>query len=236
MSITLVCGPPCAGKTTYALEHAGPDTVIVDHDLIAQQLGSTRTHNHEQHLREGAERQVSRMIEALELAVHTGAEPDAIVVRTLGNPAKRQALADRLRASVVLLTPDRPTLEQRAAQRPDPAETLQAIDAWHTQPGLPTTKQAGATKGDPRQTRAWRKLRDQVVREEPTCWLQLPGICTAASTTADHVQPVKARPDLALVRSNLRGACEPCNRARGNTPVESLRLVQDQPPALSIFG
>jgi len=89
--------------------------------------------------------------------------------------------------------------------------------------------------GDPTKTRAWRKLRDQVVREEPICWLQLPGICTRVSTTADHVQPKAQRPDLAKVRSNLRGACLPCNRARGQTPIEALRLDDDDPPALGIF-
>ena len=89
--------------------------------------------------------------------------------------------------------------------------------------------------GDPRQTRAWRKLRDHVVREEPLCWLGFPEICTEISTRADHVIPVEQRPDLAMVRSNLRGACDACNRARGTTPVASLNL-KPRSPALSVFG
>ena len=89
--------------------------------------------------------------------------------------------------------------------------------------------------GDPRQTRAWRKLRDQVVAEEPLCWLGFPDICTQVSTTADHLQSVESRPDLAMVRSNLRGACQPCNRARGTTPVGSLDLAP-RSSALSVFG
>jgi len=71
-------------------------------------------------------------------------------------------------------------------------------------------------------TRAWRRLRDRVVREEPTCWLQLPGICTRYSETADHVITVKERPDLALVRANLRGACHACNRSRNAKTVEEI--------------
>lgn len=75
---------------------------------------------------------------------------------------------------------------------------------------------------DPRaRDRAWRKLRDQVVREEPLCWLRLPG-CTTYSQTADHVLTVKARPDLSLVRANLRGACHPCNHKRNDKPVSEL--------------
>lgn len=67
---------------------------------------------------------------------------------------------------------------------------------------------------DPRRTRAWRKLRDQVVAEEPDCQLRLDG-CTHTSTTADHVVPFADRPDLAMDRANLRGSCDHCNKSRG---------------------
>jgi 5-methylcytosine-specific restriction endonuclease McrA len=71
-------------------------------------------------------------------------------------------------------------------------------------------------------TRAWRRLRDQVVSEEPLCWLRLPGICTNYSETADHILTVKERPDLAMVRTNLRGACHACNRSRNAKRVDEL--------------
>lgn len=87
---------------------------------------------------------------------------------------------------------------------------------------------------DPRNTRAWRRLRDLVVIEEPTCRLRFPGICTTVSTTADHIIPVTVRPDLAMQRTNLRGACQPCNEARRTVPDEALRL-DERPAALSIF-
>jgi 5-methylcytosine-specific restriction endonuclease McrA len=93
----------------------------------------------------------------------------------------------------------------------------------------------GVERIDPRQTRAWRKLRDRVVREEPTCRLRFTGICTTVSTTADHITPVSERPELALVRSNCRGACRPCNEARRTVPDANLRLGGHQSPALSIF-
>lgn len=88
---------------------------------------------------------------------------------------------------------------------------------------------------DPRSTRAWRKLRDQVVAEEPDCRLQLPG-CTFTSTTADHILTVRDRPDLALVRSNLRGSCETCNKRRNARPDDGLPLgTAPRPRALDIF-
>lgn len=85
---------------------------------------------------------------------------------------------------------------------------------------------AGRWWRDERGTRAWRKLRDQVVSEEPACWLRLPG-CTGLSTTADHVLTVKDRPDLQLVRGNLHGACGPCNLRRND------RAIGDVAPAES---
>lgn len=69
--------------------------------------------------------------------------------------------------------------------------------------------------GDPRWTQAWRRLRAMVITEEPYCTIGLPGICTQVSTTADHIVSVADRPDLALIRSNVRGACGPCNYSRG---------------------
>lgn len=83
---------------------------------------------------------------------------------------------------------------------------------------------------DARHSRAWRALVEVVVREEPRCWLVLAG-CTSRSTTADHVIPYVERPDLGLVRSNLRGACDHCNKARGRRPV----APKSRPRALDIF-
>lgn len=93
----------------------------------------------------------------------------------------------------------------------------------------------GVEQIDPRHTRAWRRLRDTVVDEEPTCRLRFAGICTVTSTTADHIKPVTTHPELALVRTNLRGACTPCNDARGNLPDTALADSTHAPAALSIF-
>jgi 5-methylcytosine-specific restriction endonuclease McrA len=95
-------------------------------------------------------------------------------------------------------------------------------------------------------TREWATFKDGVVREEPLCWLRLPG-CTIRSQTADHIIPRKYRPDLILVRSNARGSCNHCNRARRATPMHLLpklraemmkmpRYRQRKPPgALGFF-
>lgn len=42
--LTIVTGPPCAGKTTYVSEHAQPGDIIIDFDALAQALGSPPHH------------------------------------------------------------------------------------------------------------------------------------------------------------------------------------------------
>lgn len=84
--------------------------------------------------------------------------------------------------------------------------------------------------------RRWRRLRDQVVREEPLCQLRLPGICTIRSQTGDHIYPVSVRPDLKFDRGNVRGACHACNRYRKNKPLGVVKaaLTPKHPPAKAL--
>jgi 5-methylcytosine-specific restriction endonuclease McrA len=95
----------------------------------------------------------------------------------------------------------------------------------------------GVAQIDPRHTRAWRRLRDQVVAEEPICALQFFPICTGWSETADHIIAVVDRPDLVMARANLRGACHRCNTARKNRDVErTARRVREKFGSLSRSG
>ena len=81
-------------------------------------------------------------------------------------------------------------------------------------------------------TSAWRRLRAQVLAEEPSCWLQLPG-CTHIADEVDHVIPYSQAPDLDMVRSNLRGVCRSCNRKRGNASARD--VAPRRPAALRFF-
>jgi hypothetical protein len=44
----LVVGPPGSGKTKYVADHRGTTDLVVDYDAIAEALGSTVTHGHDQ--------------------------------------------------------------------------------------------------------------------------------------------------------------------------------------------
>lgn len=83
--------------------------------------------------------------------------------------------------------------------------------------------------------RRWRKLRDTIIKAQPTCRLQLAG-CTGRSQTADHILTVKTRPDLMWSPANLQGACHRCNRRRNATPIEAILPQRGQAQALTFFG
>ncbi len=84
-----------------------------------------------------------------------------------------------------------------------------------------------------RKGRPWRRLRAQVLLEEPWCTIRGPR-CTGISTTADHLLPLSRFPHLAHTRSNLRGSCLRCNGSkhdrlpgqnRGPAPSRSTQLT-----------
>lgn len=77
-------------------------------------------------------------------------------------------------------------------------------------------------------TRESRKLRAQVLREEPLCHLRLPG-CTWRSDTLDHIIPISVAPHLKMERYNCRGACASCNYRRGNRPINQLAQMRCEP-------
>jgi 5-methylcytosine-specific restriction protein A len=60
-------------------------------------------------------------------------------------------------------------------------------------------------------TERWRKLSVHYRRTHPVC-----ECCNAAaSEITDHIQPLKARPDLALSWDNLRALCRACHNRIG---------------------
>lgn len=83
-------------------------------------------------------------------------------------------------------------------------------------------------------TRRLRKLRLEVLREQPLCQLRLEG-CTGISDTVDHIYPVSQFPQLREVKANLQGSCWACNRLRGALPISALPQ-REPPPALAFFS
>lgn len=107
--IVLVAGPPCAGKTTYIRDHAGPGDTVLDQDV----LGPTGYQA------------------ALDDLLANPQPRRAWVIRCLPGPTRREAFARMIGATrTVLLLPELEVLLQRAGARPDPARHRAAVQAW----------------------------------------------------------------------------------------------------------
>lgn len=76
---------------------------------------------------------------------------------------------------------------------------------------------------------AWMRLRDRVRREEPLCRLCLAAARLEPTAIVDHILPRHKFPELALVRSNLRGLCIVCNnRVRSEQSTLARGVVGDE--------
>lgn len=68
---------------------------------------------------------------------------------------------------------------------------------------------------DPRRTARWQRVRLRMLREQPLCsdpWAthSAEGVVVAAQEV-HHIEPVRDRPDLCFVRSNLMPLCAACH-------------------------
>ena len=123
--ITLITGPPCAGKSTLARERAAPTDTVVDFDDIALALGSPRRWMHSSQVITVANHLMQARL--YELA----SEPDvtAWVIQAAPRAARRERLAAALKARVWVLDPGIEVCLQRAAARP--YGTAAEIRKWY---------------------------------------------------------------------------------------------------------
>lgn len=123
-TVTVVCGPPCAGKTTYVREHAQRGDLVVDYDDIARRLGSPRTHDHDYKYHRQVEATIARAVDGIKAGRHER----AWIIRT--SPTVARSLAAELSANVVMVDAPDEVLLERASRRRDPQRTARAIREW----------------------------------------------------------------------------------------------------------
>ena len=115
MTVHLIAGPPGAGKTTYALEHAGPRDHIVDYDLIQSRVGPARA----QAVRLAAEAAAPRL------------PGDVYVVRSLADPQDRHGVAARVQAkTVTVVATPAPVAVARLQARDGPQAVTDVPAQW----------------------------------------------------------------------------------------------------------
>lgn len=131
--VVLIAGPPCGGKSTLAasLARARPG-IVLDRDVIARELGSTRGWLHEDPLTERAEQimlgEMARIGQADDVV--------AYVVRSVPTPGARAELAQQLRADVVyVVDPGIGECMRRASADGRPPGTHAGVRDWYRRYG-----------------------------------------------------------------------------------------------------
>lgn len=118
LTLTLVSGPPCGGKSTYVKTHAQPTDLIVDYDALAvalQPAGSTHQHveAHKHLIWEARD----AILERLRLGEH--GVRNAWVIASAPKKADRQRYRQRYGAQVVVvMSPEEVCLRRSLGERP----------------------------------------------------------------------------------------------------------------------
>lgn len=127
--ITVVVGPPAAGKSTYVWSTRGFTDVTVDADRLAQALGSEREHD-----AKGDIRTVMLALRRVAISmVNDGLDANSWVIHT--NPDPR-LVAEYLAAGATfkLIDPGMDVALERAKEDGRPVGTEAAIRAWYASP------------------------------------------------------------------------------------------------------
>ncbi len=124
--ITVVVGPPCAGKSSFVRESAVAGDVVIDYDLLAQAFGSSATHDAPKDVREVAFAARAAAIGQ----VLNGIDTNAWIIHT--SPAAAQMEDYKAAgAEVVVLDPGIDVCLARAVADERPERTEAAIRKWY---------------------------------------------------------------------------------------------------------
>jgi hypothetical protein len=135
--LTVVTGPPCAGKSTYIEEHRSLDDVVIDVDRLAVALGADA--DHIDWSRGTAHRILARDVRAYlvrtlmqDLKVSGGAGTPVWLVDTAPKGWQR-AEYRKVGATVVDLVPAREVCHERAKAAGRSVATHGEIERWYAE-------------------------------------------------------------------------------------------------------
>ncbi|MDV6271092.1 hypothetical protein [Rhodococcus globerulus] len=133
--LTVVIGPPAAGKSTWCREHTGPDDIIIDYDLLANALAAPR---------EGeSKHEHAKGVKAVTKAARQAAIDKAITLRDVDvyliHSTPSAQLLSKYRnygARIVTVDPGMDIVMERAkAERP--WQMQQVVKKWYRDNGMP---------------------------------------------------------------------------------------------------
>lgn len=142
-NVTVVTGPPAAGKTTHVRQHTQPGDVIIDYDLIANALSGQDADNHYHPTHIQAITRAARQA-ALDAAINTSARTWLIHAMP---SEKQQANYSARGAEIITIDPGKDVVMKRIkAERP--ARMAKAAGKWYANQAGPKPKRklAGTTE------------------------------------------------------------------------------------------
>lgn len=141
MSINIIIGPPCAGKSTYVRDNAAAGDVTVDFDTLARALGSPGSH-----AAEGAVKQVAFAARAAAIEKITqGVPASSWIIHTRPSAAQLEQY-EKAGAIITLVDPGLDECLARASEDKRPDRTAQVIQAWYETPPIEAIKAARTHK------------------------------------------------------------------------------------------
>ena len=133
--LTVVAGPPAAGKTTYVREHASQRDLVLDLDVIAQEMGIAASRDRTESRADDLALAIRERNDRLADFAHGRTpHPKGWLIATAGSFKQRKFWAD-MGAEVVVVNPGKVVCRQRVmAEAISPqakGSRLAAIDSWN---------------------------------------------------------------------------------------------------------
>lgn len=133
--LTIVCGPPCAGKTTYIQDRATPADIVIDLDQIAQAISPGYRH-WQGMLEPGLLNKSIRVRNEMLGSLSRLTSGKAWFIVAAPTQAERTWWKTQLDGDVVLLDPGPAECKRRAVQRGTP-KAAKGVDEWHSKSKQP---------------------------------------------------------------------------------------------------
>lgn len=142
-NVTVVTGPPAAGKTTHVRERAQPGDVIIDYDHLANALSGQDADNHDHPAHIQTITRAARQA-ALDAAINTSAR--TWLIHATPSP-KQQADYTARGAEIITIDPGK-TIVMKRIKAERPARMAKAAGKWYADQAGPKPKRklAGTTE------------------------------------------------------------------------------------------
>lgn len=144
--LTILCGPPASGKTTYVRERAKPGDIVIDLDTIITSIQPKYTHWSSQGIDRLLLNKAIRQRNSMLGSLSRQTEGRAWFIVAAPTEAERKWWAGKLGGTVVLLHPGLDECKRRALARGTPL-SVQGIDNWDRRSLMPWEPRQPKVKG-----------------------------------------------------------------------------------------